>query len=121
MNKLQPLAAKQLCRRCDPNQFEFDTTAELQDGQEIIGQDRALAAIQFGMDMSHDGYNLYVLGPHGTGKYTAVHQYLEQRAIQEPVPDDYCYVFNFDQPHKPHALRLPSGMPDSCELPCKTG
>ena len=109
MNKLQPLAAKQLCRRCDPNQFEFDTTAELQDGQEIIGQDRALAAIQFGMDMSHDGYNLYVLGPHGTGKYTAVHQYLEQRAIQEPVPDDYCYVFNFDQPHKPHALRLPSG------------
>jgi DNA polymerase III delta prime subunit len=106
---IQPLPPEKLCYHCDPNVFSFETTAELEDLEGLIGQSRAVEAVQFGIGIRREGYNLYVLGPHGTGKYTAVRQFLEQQAADEPTPSDWCYVNNFEQPHKPRVLQLPPG------------
>lgn len=109
MNNLEPLARTSLTKDCSPQQFSFETTAELNHLEEIIGQARALEAIATGMEIDSEGFNIFALGPNGTGKYTAVRQFLEARAADRPVPDDWCYVYNFDEPHQPRALRLPPG------------
>jgi len=108
-NKIEALDADILYRICDPGQFDFDTTADLEDLQEIVGQARALEALHFGIGIRREGYNLFVLGPSGIGKFTVVRQYLEQQAAGAAVPDDWCYVNNFEQPYKPCVLRLPAG------------
>jgi lon-related putative ATP-dependent protease len=95
--------------RCDPEQFSFETTADLEELAEVIGQDRAVAAIHFGIGIQQEGYNLFAIGPSGTGKYTSVHRSLEQKAAAEPVPSDWCYVYNFEHPHAPNALKVPAG------------
>ncbi len=105
----EPLPPEALYRACEPAQFDFETTADLEDLEEIIGQDRALEALRFGVGIRREGYNLFVLGPSGIGKYTVVRQYLERQAAGAPVPDDWCYVNNFEQPYKPRVLRLPAG------------
>ena len=104
-----PLPADKLYRVFDPTTLPFTTTADLPDGLEIIGQERAVDAIRFGIGIRHQGYNLFALGPNGTGRQTTVNRFLQQRAVGEAVPDDWCYVYNFEQPHKPRALRLPPG------------
>ena len=104
-----PLQAQQLHHPCNPEQFGFQTTADLQDLTEIIGQMRAMDAVRFGAGMRHEGYNLFVLGPSGMGKRSMVRQFLEQKAADEHEPSDWCYLNNFAQPHKPQALRLPPG------------
>jgi lon-related putative ATP-dependent protease len=109
MTAPKPLAATQLYRQCEPEQFTFITTAELDNGGDIIGQTRAVEAIRFGIGIQHDGFNLFALGPNGVGKHTAVNQYLSLRAPTEPTPDDWCYVNNFQQLHRPQALHLPAG------------
>lgn len=103
----QPLPPTALRRCCDPNQFTFETTAELEDLHEIIGQTRAVEAVQFGIGIQREGYNLYVLGPHGSGKHSAIDQFLKQKATTAAPPADWCYVNNFAQPHRPHFLKLP--------------
>lgn len=109
MTTAPPLSAQQLRRICDPAQFDFETTAELKDLGEIVGQERAVDAIKFGIGIQHEGYNLFALGPSGTGKRTTIRQFLDQKATAEPIPFDWCYVNNFEQPHKPRGLRLPPG------------
>ena len=103
------LSADQLYRPCDPAQFQFQTTADLPDLTEVIGQPRAVQAVRFGIGMRGQGYNMYALGPNGTGKATTIRQFLVQEAARQPVPDDWCYVHNFQDSGKPHALRLPAG------------
>ena len=109
MTSIQPLTPQQLCQKCDPSRFDFETTAELEDLTEIIGQERAVDAIQFGIGMQRQGYNLFALGPSGTGKRTTIRQFLDRKATSEPTPSDWCYVNNFEQPHKPRALQLSPG------------
>ncbi|WP_127477619.1 Lon protease family protein [Sulfurivermis fontis] len=109
MTKPEPLAPDALYKRCDPGLFSFETTAELPDVSGIIGQNRAIGAVRFGVNIQREGYNLYVMGPPGIGKHTLVRQFLEQKAAGRTTPDDWCYVNNFEQGHKPHALRLPPG------------
>ncbi|HCN88640.1 MAG TPA: ATP-dependent protease [Oxalobacteraceae bacterium] len=104
-----PLDSQQLHQPCDPGQFAFQTTADLEDLTEMIGQVRAMDALRFGAGIRHDGYNLFVLGPSGMGKHSMVRQFLERKAKQEHEPADWCYLNNFTQPHKPQALRLPCG------------
>ncbi|MDZ7594873.1 MAG: ATP-binding protein [Thiobacillus sp.] len=110
MNPIQPLSPDSLYRACDTGHFTFDTTAELDDLSEGIGQMRAIDAAHFGIGMRHAGYNLYVMGPPGSGKRYLVRQLLDQRVGAEAKPADWCYVHNFSQQHKPHAIRLPAGM-----------
>ncbi|MFW6154263.1 MAG: Lon protease family protein, partial [Planctomycetota bacterium] len=75
----------------------------------IVGQPRAIEAVRFGIDIDQHGYNVFALGPPGVGKLSLVRQFLETRAAGEPRPSDWCYVNNFDEPHKPRALELPPG------------
>ena len=94
---------------CDPAQFEFETTDDLPELHGIIGQDRAVRAIDFGVEISSYGFNIYAMGSSGTGKTTTVQTFLQRRADQEPVPDDWCYVNNFVDPKRPNAIQLPAG------------
>jgi hypothetical protein len=103
------LTASQLQQRTDPEVFDFRTTDDLEDLAEVIGQPRAVAAMQFGSGMAQEGYNLFALGPTGTGKRRVIRRHFEERAAQEPVPNDWCYVNNFEERHKPKTIRLPAG------------
>ena len=109
MGRVQPLKAAALYQRCDPTQFTFETTADVDDLTGVIGQERAVEAVRFGVRIRREGFNLFALGPEGTGKYTVVRHYVERQAATEPPPSDWCYVNNFVESHKPHALRLPPG------------
>jgi lon-related putative ATP-dependent protease len=106
---VKTLESDELYRRCDPEQFEFDTTEDLEDLAELIGQPRAVEAVNFGVGIHQDGYNLFALGPAGTGKQAFIRHYIESRASAEQVPPDWCYVNNFEDTRKPAALRLPPG------------
>ncbi|HWA46311.1 MAG TPA: ATP-binding protein [Hypericibacter adhaerens] len=106
---ITPLKPEALYRHCDETELPFQTTAELKDIHNIVGQERALDALEFGIGIRRQGYNLYALGPGGTGKHTIAFGFLHQRARSGPVPPDLCYVNNFDVPYKPIALRLPAG------------
>jgi len=103
------LTLAQLRRSCDPAALGFRTTAELADLEDGLGQSRAGAAIEFGTGMRAQGYNLFAMGPEGSGRHTLVMRDLRARAASLEAPADWCYVFNFDTPHKPRALRLPAG------------
>ncbi len=104
------LEPDQLKHRCDPAGFSFQSTAELPEILEAVGQPRAVDAIQFGIAIRRDGYNLFALGRSGIGKHFIVRSFLDKKAATEPPADDWCYVFNFSQPQKPRALRLPPGL-----------
>lgn len=104
-----PLKPAELYRACDPEQFRFATTAELAADDSLIPQERALEAVRFGVGVRHRGYNLFALGPAGTGKLALIRRTLTERAAGEAVPPDWCYVFNFEQAHRPRGLRLPPG------------
>lgn len=106
---VKALPADALYRRCDLSSLKFASTAELEDLTEFVGQERALEAVRFGTGIQRQGFNLFLLGPAGMGKFTTVRAFLEKKAAEEPTPDEWCYVNNFDKPEEPRALKLPSG------------
>jgi lon-related putative ATP-dependent protease len=110
MTLIPPLSPDRLYRPCDTGHFTFTTTAELDDLSEGIGQMRAIDAAHFGIGMRHAGYNVYVMGRPGSGRRFLIRQLLDRRVGGEAKPPDWCYVHNFDQPHKPRAIKLPAGM-----------
>ena len=103
------LSPEELSATCPLNLFDFQSTAELPPLTETIGQDRATDAIEFGIDISSEGYNIFALGPAGAGKTTIIHQFLKRKASSRPIPNDWCYTYSFDQPDRPRALPLPAG------------
>ncbi|MDH3418021.1 MAG: AAA family ATPase [Gammaproteobacteria bacterium] len=107
INSPQPLAAESLYNHCDASAFAFGTTAELAELDIAVGQQRALSALEFGVRMTGDGYNLFVLGPDGSHQRRIVKEYLESLRT-EAAPSDWCYVNNFNDERKPIALRLPA-------------
>ena len=109
MTDIKAIPPSRLYGVCNPELLGFNTTEELEALDGVIGQERALEAIKFGIGIQRDGYNLYVLGSTGLGKYTFLRQAIESQAAQAPVPDDWCYIHNFENPQKPRALKLPSG------------
>jgi lon-related putative ATP-dependent protease len=106
---IKPLSIDQLLPKCTANSLSFKTTAELEDLPDILGQDRALKAIEFGIAVHHRGFNLFVMGPSGFGQHGIIRKYLARKAQQEESPADWCYVRNFEQDYKPKALKLPAG------------
>lgn len=114
-----PLAPETLRRICPPETLPFLSTDNLEALEEIVAQDRAVQAIAFGIGIRSAGFNLFALGPPGTGKATAVRRFLSREAIKLPTPPDWCYVNNFADPHQPRAIHLPPGRArifrDDCE------
>jgi lon-related putative ATP-dependent protease len=104
-----PLGPEALRRRSDPSTLPFETTAEAEELLDILGQERAVEAVRFGIAIRSEGYNVFAIGPPGTGKQTLVRQFLDRRAEGETTPPDWCYVHNFADPRRPRALRLPPG------------
>ena len=105
----QSLAAPLLYRRCDPAELPFAVCTELEEAPGLIGQERAVEAVQFAMRMRRKGYNVYALGPSGSGRHSAVEGLLLGKAETEQTPPDWCYVNNFADPQRPHCLQLPPG------------
>lgn len=103
------LTSEQLYRKCDAAKFDFTTTADLEERLSALGQDRAICAVELGINIKSRGYNLFCLGPEGTGKTSLVKRILEKEGKLRPTPDDWAYVYNFDEPHKPLAINFPAG------------
>ena len=96
-------------RTCDPASLGFESTETLEAPLAIIGQNRALKALQFGLQIQNSGFNIYAAGLPGTGKMTAITAFLERVAKDKETPSDWCYVHNFDDPYRPKALKLKAG------------
>jgi lon-related putative ATP-dependent protease len=103
------LTFDKLYRFCAPDIFTFTTTDDLPDVKETIGQERALHALDFGLGLDSTGFNIFILGEHGTGKMTTVKSFLSRRAMNEPVPQDWCYVYNFKDPDAPIVISMNPG------------
>lgn len=103
------LTEDQIYHRCPLDKLNFETTATLEELELPFGQERLLRAMEFGASMEASGFNLFVLGPSGAGKHELVMQFLDKHAEGQPVPSDWCHVFNFQQSDKPKAIELPPG------------
>ena len=106
---ISKLKSDELYKKCDPHKFEFTTTAELEERLSALGQDRALSAVELGINIKSKGYNLFCLGPEGTGKTSLVKRILVKEAKERPTPQDWVYVYNFEEPHKPIAISFAAG------------
>lgn len=104
------LGPEELYHACSLARFGFTSTAELEPLSTTIGQDRALQAIEFGVEMKHGSFNLYVMGSPGLGRHTLVREALQGHAETAPNPSDWCYVGNFQRPHNPQILKVPAGI-----------
>ena len=101
---------ERLTQTCDPSELGFDTTDEIAPLEGTIGQKRAVSALEMGLDIDAQGFNLYISGNTGTGRNTALRSQVESIAIGKPVPPDWGYVHNFQDPARPVAVSLPCGM-----------
>jgi predicted ATP-dependent protease len=106
---VQELTYDQARRVVDDRLFECQSTEELQPLDTIVGQDRAVRALKFGLRIKDKGFNLFVSGPPGTGRKTAIHDYGSKLAADRPVPPDWVYVNNFVDSSRPRAISLPAG------------
>ena len=104
----QRLLPEQLTRAFN-GQFNFNTTADLQPLEGVLGQARAVQALQFGISMQRPGYNVFVMGESGTGRFSYTKRYLQEQAKQRPTPSDWLYVNHFNEMREPHAVQLPAG------------
>ncbi len=110
MRKRNELTAKDLKDVCNPNLFKFETTKELVDTSDLVyGQERGIKALEFGTDIDIKGYNLYLEGPSGVGKTMYTKKFLEKKAEKEKVPNDWVYIYNFENPNEPVAVSFPAG------------
>jgi lon-related putative ATP-dependent protease len=106
---LEELKPEELCQCCDPSVFNFTSTESLDVQDGVIGQERAVKSIEFGLGIKSKGYNIYVAGLTGTGKATIIKRFVEKIAESGKAPDDWLFVNNFTDPDKPLAVNLPPG------------
>lgn len=109
MKRKNELGVKELKFTCDSSVFNFNTTDELEPISTGIGQERGIKALEFGLNIDINGYNVYVEGPYGVGKTAYVKNYLNTISKKKKVPNDWCYLYNFDNPNEPVAVALPAG------------
>ncbi|HKK64813.1 MAG TPA: ATP-binding protein [Clostridia bacterium] len=107
--KMKELKADEVRWTCSDDCFSFRSTTELSKGNGVIGQERAIEAIEFGMGIDSKGFNIYAMGPTGVGRTSIVKEFIDRKAQEKPVPDDWCYIYNFDTPNRPIAVHMPAG------------
>ncbi|MGN1326641.1 MAG: Lon-like protease helical domain-containing protein, partial [Clostridia bacterium] len=103
------LSYKNLKTTCNPQLFKFETTESLERISTGIGQDRGIKALEFGLNVDINGYNIYLEGPSGVGKTMYTKNYLDTISKKKKIPQDWCYVYNFDNPNEPVAIPLAAG------------
>jgi lon-related putative ATP-dependent protease len=103
------LSPEELYKCCEKDLLKFKTTDDLKPVQGTIGQERAMHALDFGLSFGNMGFNIFVLGESGTGKLTTIKMLLHELASREPVPPDWCYVYNFKNPDVPNAISMEPG------------
>lgn len=104
------LEISDLKHNCDPALFDFDTTEDIEPlASQIIGQKRAIDAVELGLRVKQDGYNIFISGITGTGRNSYAKSVAEEKARDKEIPSDICYVYNFKEHSKPNALILPPG------------
>lgn len=108
-NDIRIVSVEELRKRTDPSSLGFATTLDIPCLDDLIGQDRAVKAMSFGMNIKNSGYNIFVVGDHGSGRTTYSLERLQERAETEPAPNDYIYAFNFENPEEPLAIDLSPG------------
>lgn len=106
---MRKLESDILRKACDTSQFEFESTKEIDDLITILGQERLNSALEFGTKIDQKGYNIFALGPNETDKQGHILQYLETKSKKKEVPEDLCYVNNFNDRYKPNKMHLPKG------------
>lgn len=111
-----PLHYKELSQKLNVSQLGFKNTNQVKTTIEFVGQNRALKALSFGVNIKKIGYNIYAMGPLEIGKRALVNSILEPYARKQPVPPDWCYIYNFDAPEKPIAIKLPPGIGHQFQL-----
>ena len=99
-----------LTQRCNAADLGFETTDDVEPLEGTIGQERAISALELGLDIDADGFNLFIAGPSGTGRNTALRSYVDRIALKKPAPPDWGYVYNFQEPAHPIGISLPCGM-----------
>lgn len=109
MLKNKELGYKSLRNFCNPEDFNFKSTKEIEETNTVIGQERGIRSLEFGVNITTEGYNIYVEGPNGIGKTAYCINYINNIAKDLPTPDDWCYIYNFLNPNEPIALSLPAG------------
>lgn len=106
---MKRLDADQLIQSCKPGQLNFETTKEITDATTVVGQERLASSMEFGVNMTQEGYNIFALGPNETNKLSHIKQFLENKSKERDSPSDICYVNNFDDHYKPRVLLMPAG------------
>jgi lon-related putative ATP-dependent protease len=106
---LRKVLKEELYKCCEPSELPFKTTNDISPLKETVGQKRALSALRFGLGIESHGFNIYILGESGTGKMTTIKTILEEKAKNESVPNDWCYVYSFKNPDVPNALSMTPG------------
>jgi len=106
---MRKLSVSEIHYSCDPKSLKCKSSSESKAQRTIFGQERAVHAMLFGLDIQDQGFNIFAAGVSGTGRTTAVERFLESVASEKPPPSDWCYVHNFEDSYRPHAIRLPVG------------
>lgn len=109
MSYIRELNYKELNNICSLRCLKFKNTSQLIPLDDIIGQDRAVAALEFGLKIKTRGYNIFMSGTTGTGKTSYAQSFIKKIAENQNIPDDWCYVYNFDKSNEPMAINLPAG------------
>ena len=115
MSQNKEINVQKLRSFCNKAEFRFSSTEELPDFEGMIGQDRAVDALSFAINMNKPGYNMYLMGSNGLGKQTMLKQILSESLTKKNTFNDWCYVYNFDEPNKPKAINLSAGQGDQLE------
>ena len=106
---IRKLSGSEIHNACNPKSLNCKNSAEVKAQRTIFGQERAVHAMRFGLDIQDRGFNIFAAGVSGTGRTTAVERFLESVASEKPTPSDWCYVHNFEDSYRPQAIRLPVG------------
>ena len=103
------LKSHELRRTFIPTKINWKQLLEKRTSRPLVGQDRALKALEFGIGNKSGGFNIYVSGYPGSGKLKAVNHFLEEKSKFESPPGDWCYVNNFKDSYFPKKLNLAQG------------
>ncbi len=109
MKKFRELKPSEIRWQCNPKELKFKSVNELRICEGIIGQPRAIEAIELGINVKYPGYNIFITGPVGTGRTTAITKLLEELKAKKGTLQDLLYVNNFRNPDMPRLIDLPAG------------